>query len=157
MLRCSTLAALAWADFANKATGSIFPTDFTAFWLVEFRHYFVETMLKIWRCLFCTLALHSSLAWYHVNFSGSAPDFGLRNLSQRLWNSRAMLVGGFSRLGDHSRPISGRFGDFGPNPLSETSTSVLSQQQTSVLSQQQTSVLSQPVLARTGKLINVRH
>ena len=40
--------------------------------------------------------------------------------------------------------------------LSQPQTSVLSQQQTSVLSQQQTSVLSQPVLARTGKLINVR-
>ena len=35
-------------------------------------------------------------------------------------------------------------------------TSVLSQQQTSVLSQQQSSVLSQPVLARTGKLVDVR-
>ena len=40
--------------------------------------------------------------------------------------------------------------------LSQQQTSVLSQQQTSVLSQQKTSVLSQPVLARTGKLINVR-
>ena len=78
-----------------------------------------------------------------VDFSGSAPDFGLRDLSQRLGNSRAMLVGRFSRPGDHSRSISGHFGDFGPDPLSETSTSVLSQQQTSVLSQQQTSVLSQ--------------
>ena len=54
--------------------------------------------------------------------------------------------------------------DLGPDGLSETSTSVLSQQltsvlsqqQTSALSQQQTSVLSQPVLARTGKLIDVR-
>ena len=44
------------------------------------------------------------------------------------------------------RPFSTPFGPFrhfGPEPLSETSTSVLSQQQTSVLSQQQTSVLSQ--------------
>ena len=48
------------------------------------------------------------------------------------------------------------FDDLGPDRLSETSTSVLSQQQTSVLSQQKTSVLSQPVLARTGKLIDVR-
>ena len=38
-----------------------------------------------------------------------------------------MLLGRFSRPGDHSRPISGHFGDFGPDPLSETSTSVLSQ------------------------------
>ena len=83
------------------------------------------------------------LTGYHVNFSDSGLDFGPRDLSQRLRNGRAMLVGRFSRPGDHSRPISGHFGDFGPDPLSETSTSVLSQQQTSVLSQQQTSVLSQ--------------
>ena len=43
-----------------------------------------------------------------------------------------------------------------PSVLSQQQTSVLSQQQTSVLSQQQTSFLSQPVVARTGKLINVR-
>ena len=61
-------------------------------------------------------------------------------------------------------PVRAMFDDLGSDPLSETSTSVLSQhqtsvlsqQQTSVLSQQQTSVLSQPVLARTGKLIDVR-
>ena len=40
--------------------------------------------------------------------------------------------------------------------LSQQQTSVLSQQQTSVLSQQKTSILSQPVLARTGKPLNVR-
>ena len=71
------------------------------------------------------------------------PRMVTRDLSQRLGNGRAMLVGRFSRPGDHSRSISAHFGDFGPNPLSETSTSALSQQQTSVLSQQQTSVLSQ--------------
>ena len=43
-----------------------------------------------------------------------------------------------------------------PDVLSQYYTSVLSQQQTSVLSQQQTFVLSQPVLARTGKLSDVR-
>ena len=96
----------------------------------------------IWQCLFCILPTETVLARYHVNFSGSGPDFGPRDLSQRLGNSRAMLVGRFSRPGDHSRPISGHFSDFGPDPLSETWTSALSQQQTSVLSQQQTSVLS---------------
>ena len=66
-----------------------------------------------------------------------------RDRSQRLGNSRAIHLGGFLRPGDHSPPISDHFPNFGPNPLSETSKSVLSQQQTSVLSQQQTSVLSQ--------------
>ena len=71
---------------------------------------------KIWRCLFCILPTETVLAGYHVNFSGSGPDFGPRDLSQRLGNSRAMLVGRFSRPGDHSRPISDHFGDFGPDP-----------------------------------------
>ena len=39
--------------------------------------------------------------------------------------------------------------------MSSVETRQMSQQQSSVLSQQQTSVLSQPVLARTGKLIDV--
>ena len=69
--------------------------------------------------------------------------FGPRDLSQTPGNGRRIHLGGFLRPGDHSGPISGHFPDFGPDPLSETSTSVLSQQQTSVLSQQQTSVLSQ--------------
>ena len=97
----------------------------------------------MWRCLFCILPTETAVAGHHVNSQGSGPDFGPRDLSQRLENGRAMLVGRFSRPGDHSRSISGHFGDFGPDPLSETSTSVLSQQQTSVLSQHQASILSQ--------------
>ena len=71
------------------------------------------------------------------------PDFWPRDRSQRLRNRRSVHLSGFLRPSDHSQPISSHFGDFGPDPLSETSTSVLSQQQTSVLFQQQTSVLSQ--------------
>ena len=44
------------------------------------------------------------------------------DLSQRLRKSRGIHVGRFSGPGDHPRPISGHFGDFGPDPLSETST-----------------------------------
>ena len=127
---------------------------------------------NIWRCLFCILALHSSLAGYHVNFSGSGPDLRPRDLSQRLGNGRAIHLGGFSGPGDHSGPILGHFRRFRARPpicnlnivtlpqwrllrlqhcvlrqdicmFLQQKTSVLSQQQTSVLSQQQTSVLSQ--------------
>ena len=79
------------------------------------------------------------------------------------------MAGGFMGTDSHVLatildPLRIIFDDLGPDGLSETSTSVLSQkhtsvlsqQQPSVLSQQQTSVLSQHVLARTGKLIDVR-
>ena len=70
----------------------------------------------MWRCLFCILALHSSLAGYHVNFWGSGPDLGPRDLSQRLGNGRAIHLGGFSGPGDHSGPISGHFRRFRARP-----------------------------------------
>ena len=72
-------------------------------------------------------------------FVGFWPRDRSETLRKHVW----IHFGRFSRPGDHSGAISDLFGDFGPNPLSETSTSVLSQQQISVLSQQQTSVLSQ--------------
>ena len=77
------------------------------------------------------LPIETAVAGYHVNFWDSGPDLWPRDLSQ---NSHAMHLGPFSGCGDHSRFISGHFGDFGPDPLCEASTCVLSQQQTSVLS-----------------------
>ena len=49
---------------------------------------------------------------YHVNFLGSAPDLGPRDLSQRLGNGRAIHLGGFSGPGDHSGHISDHFRRF---------------------------------------------
>ena len=77
------------------------------------------------------------------SFGSILVDLGSRDWSQRVRNGGVISMCRFSRPGDHSRPILGDIADFGPDPLSETSTSVLAQQQTSILSQQQTSVLSQ--------------
>ena len=79
------------------------------------------------------------------------------DLSQTPGNGRRIHLGGFLRPGDHSGPISIHFGDLGPDPLSETSTSVLSQQQTSVLSQQQTSVLSQQQTSASAFITQHQH
>ena len=61
---------------------------------------------------------------------------------ERSWHSSGPSFSPNRRFSTHCGPnlmfLAGK-----PDPLSETSTSVLSQQQTSVLSQQQTSVLSQ--------------
>ena len=119
---------------------------------------------------------------YISDFAGLGPQ----DWSQRQENGRGKPGCRFSGLGDHSGPISNHFRRFRARPpicdlnivilpqlrllrhqhcvlrqdrclFLQQKTSVLSQQQTSVLSQQQISVLSQPVLARTGKLINVRY
>ena len=139
-----------------------------------------------WQCLFCILALHSSLAGYHVNFLGLAPELGPRDLSQRLGNVRAIHLGGFSGPGVHSGPISGHFRRFRARPpicdlntvtlpqlrllrhqncvlrqqrclFLQQKTSVLSQQQTSVLSQQQTSVLSQQKTSILSQPVSYTH
>ena len=54
------------------------------------------------------------------SFGSILMDFWPRDRSQRRRNGRAIHLGGFLRPGNQSGPISGHFGDFGPDRLSET-------------------------------------
>ena len=97
----------------------------------------------MWRCLFGILPTETVVAGYHVNFSGSGWIFGRRTCPKRLGTAVRCIWGDSQDRAIILNPLGAIFGVLRPDPLSETSTSVLSQQQTSVLSPQQTSVLSQ--------------